>query len=213
MNVKIQNGWCFFPIFKGMNISNRLIGYLLVIALFIISAIAIESNLSRTAPTTTLNKASVEAVLKAKIDSLKNFEQSFNACLNESVLNNRTTNNYFQKKSLPVGGSVFVFDHSNIVFWSDNKCPIDSSSYHSFNNHSINRIGNGYYYVDKSISENRTILYSLFIRSDFNIQNQYLENNYNSNLEVCNHRNFSLTAQEACIEINYEGSPLFYISA
>ena len=197
-----------------MNIGNRLLGYFLVIALFVIAATSIDSNKHHDDPNAESDKSIIEAVLKSKIDSIKNFENTFNDCLKETILNNRTANNYFQKNTLPVGGSVFVFSKNDIVFWSDNKCPIDSVNYKSLTDASINRIGNGYYFINKveQTATGRQIIYCLFIRYDFNIQNQYLENNYNSNLQLCSHHAFSITAQPNTTPINYEGNPLFYIS-
>jgi signal transduction histidine kinase len=197
-----------------MNIGNRLLGYFLVIALFVIAAMSLEDNKHHDEPNSESDKSIIEAVLKSKIDSIKIFENSFNDCLKESVLNNRTANNYFQKKTLPVGGSVFVFANNDVLFWSDNKCPIDSINYKSLIDARINRIGNGYYFINKSkeISKERQIIYCLFIRYDFNIQNQYLENNYNSNLQLCSHHAFSISPQPNTSPINYDGKPLFYIS-
>ena len=197
-----------------MNIGNRLLGYFLVITLFVIAAISIEANKEKSGPNAEADKALIEAVNKSKIDSIKIFENSFNDCLKEPVLNNRTANNYFQKNILPVGASVFVFAKNEILFWSDNKCPIDSINYQSLVDGSINRIGNGYYFINKVNQTNneRQIIYSLFIRYDFNIQNKYLENNYNSNLQLCSHHEFSITAQPNTTSVNYEGKPLFYIS-
>ncbi|MFM7016335.1 MAG: hypothetical protein ACKOX3_08410, partial [Bacteroidota bacterium] len=197
-----------------MNIGNRLLGYMLVIALFVITALSIDANKHDDEHNASSDKLIIESVLKSKIDSIKVFENAFNHCLNETILNNRTANNYFQKNILPVGGSVFVFSKNDIVFWSDNKCPIDSINYHSLVDASINRIGNGYYFINKvkhNIQE-REIVYCLFIRYDFNIQNNYLENNYNSNLQLCSHHEFSITPQPNTTAISYEDKPLFYIS-
>jgi signal transduction histidine kinase len=197
-----------------MNIGNRLLGYFLVITLFVIAAVSIDTNKHHDGPNAESDKSIIEAVLKSKIDSLKTFESTFNDCLKESILNNRTSNNYFQKKTLPVGGSVFVFSKNDIVFWSDNKCPVDSINYKSLVDGSINRIGNGYYFVNKVTSADKDchIVYCLFIRYDFNIQNQYLENDYNSNLQLCSHHEFAITELPNTIAINYDGKPLFYIS-
>ena len=81
-----------------MNISNRLLGYFLVITLFVIAAISIEANKQDENHKAEADKSIIENVLKSKIDSVKTFESAFNECLKESVLNNRTANNYFQKK-------------------------------------------------------------------------------------------------------------------
>lgn len=198
-----------------MNIGNRLLGYFLVITLFVIAAISIEVNKEKITPKATEDKSIIEAVLKSKIDSLKAFENSFNDCIKESVLNNRTANNYYQKKILPFGGSVFVFNKKEIVFWSDNKCPIDSVNYCSLIDARINRIGNGYYFINKvnNLENERQIVYCLFVRYDFNIQNQYLENNYNSNLQLCSHHEFSIDPKPNTTPINYAGTPIFYISS
>ena len=99
-----------------MNIGNRLLGYFLVIALFVIAAVSIDANKYHDGPHLEADKSIIEAVLKSKIDSIKIFENSFNDCLKESVLNNRTANNYFQKNILPDGASVFVFAKNEILF-------------------------------------------------------------------------------------------------
>ena len=197
-----------------MNIGNRLLGYFLVITLFVIAAISIESNKKDENHKAEADKSIIEKVLKSKIDSVKTFESAFNDCLKESVLNNRTANNYFQKKILPVGASVFVFADNEIIFWSDNKCPIDSTNYRTLVDEKINRIGNGYYFINKVTQSDkaRQIIYCLFIRYDFNIQNQYLENNFNSNLQLCSHHEFSIAAEPNTTAINYDGHPIFYIS-
>jgi signal transduction histidine kinase len=197
-----------------MNIGNRLLGYFLVITLFVIAAISIEANKQDENHKAEADKSIIEKVLKSKIDSVKTFESAFNECLKESVLNNRTANNYFQKKILPVGASVFVFAENEIIFWSDNKCPIDSTNYRTLADAKINRIGNGYYFINKFTQPDkaRQIVYCLFIRYDFNIQNQYLENNFNSNLQLCSHHEFSIAAEPNTTAINYDGHPIFYIS-
>ncbi len=197
-----------------MNIGNRLLGYFLVITLFVIAAISIEANKKDEGHKAEADKSIIEKVLKSKIDSVKTFESAFNECLKESVLNNRTANNYFQKKTLPIGASVFVFTDNEIIFWSDNKCPIDSTNYRTLVDEKINRIGNGYYFINKVSQPDkaRQIVYCLFIRYDFNIQNQYLENNFNSNLQLCSHHEFSIAAKPNTTAIKYDGHPIFYIS-
>ncbi|MFN5345701.1 MAG: hypothetical protein ACK5B3_00630, partial [Bacteroidota bacterium] len=197
-----------------MNIGNRLLGYFLVITLFVIAAISLEANKQDENHKAEADKSIIEKVLKSKIDSVKAFENAFNDCLKESVLNNRIANNYFQKKILPVGASVFVFADNEIIFWSDNKCPIDSTNYRTLLDEKINRIGNGYYFINKVTQPDkaRQIVYCLFIRYDFNIQNQYLENNFNSNLQLCSHHEFSIAAKPNTTAINYDGHPIFYIS-
>ena len=103
-----------------MNIGNRLLGYFLVITLFVITAISLEVNKEKITPKATEEKSIIEAVLKSKIDSLKAFENSFNDCIKESVLNNRTANNYYQKKKFHELCTHIAFFLYIFIYWLHN---------------------------------------------------------------------------------------------
>ncbi|HQK97414.1 MAG TPA: ATP-binding protein [Bacteroidia bacterium] len=167
-----------------MSLNRRLIRYLLLsVALFVL-AFSLKLREDRHALNFVQLAERAQSNLIPQIDRLNALVDSVHPLLDGIWLNDRAIAARINAEKLPDGISLFVYDHNQIRYWSDNKSWIDTSLLKTIRPNKINFLGNGWYYVAESGLQSRKVIGLLLIKHQYAVQNKYLVNSFNPVLEL-----------------------------
>lgn len=126
----------------------------------------------------------VQSILHKQIEKLHVVADSLTPLLENSRLNERAIAAKISSDPPPAQALVFVFEHNQLHYWSDNKTFPDPTVRENLVPEKVNFIGNGWYYVVQREVKSRTLISLLPIKFQYAIQNKYLVNNYNSSFNI-----------------------------
>jgi len=96
--------------------------------------------------------------------------------------------------------TLLIFNNEELVFWNNLKTDIKGSDVSKWKSGEIYKLDNGFYYFVKSVPKNVTEAYRnidvvglYWLKDDYSIENQFLENNTNSDFPIP--ENLVLTSQ------------------
>lgn len=85
-------------------------------------------------------------------------------------------------------GEKFVFEGDSLVYWQTNTIPIDSNI---LKDSKTIELKNGLYLKKNTKKGNKNIVWLYLIKSNYPVNNKYLNNSYNKPFEICNSKHFS----------------------
>jgi len=167
-----------------MSLNKRLIRYLLLSTALFALAFSLKLREDRHALNFVQLAERAQSNLIPQIDRLKAVVDSVHPLLDGIWLNDRAIAARINAEKLAEGISLFVYDHNQIRYWSDNKSWIDTSLLKTIRPNKINFLGNGWYYVAESGLQSRKVIGLLLIKHQYTVQNKYLVNSFNPVLEL-----------------------------
>lgn len=85
------------------------------------------------------------------------------------------------------GIGIYVYNNDSLCFWSDNQPSVDLNEYTNDNHAQLIKIRNGWYEhlkLKDSANNNTTIIALIAIKSEYDFENKYLENDFSSWLKL-----------------------------
>ncbi len=122
------------------------------------------------------------------------------ASYNRSHLNNK----WFldNKTRQPSGLSYFVFEGSQLFFWSDNHILLSISDVGNWQNHQLVYFKNGWYQVFKRATGTTTLVGLYLVKNQYAYQNKYIINRFNPTLKLPDNAEIIVNSKEKTYSIN-----------
>ncbi|MCF8234987.1 MAG: GHKL domain-containing protein [Bacteroidales bacterium] len=94
---------------------------------------------------------------------------------------------YFQNLFETQGIELLLFDKDSLVYWSDNKVPLENETLFELPSSGIAKLKNGFYKI-KSFKENSLNAFALIlIKYDYPYENNYLKNKFQADFDLNDH--------------------------
>lgn len=98
----------------------------------------------------------------------------------------KVLNGQIQKevKNLPTKTPFFlhIFQNNELVYWNTNQLPTSSNLSNNEIKNGVYKLSNGYYYIYSGIKNELIIQGSLLLQSSYELENEYLENEFNRSI-------------------------------
>ena len=107
-----------------------------------------------------------------------------------------------------IGGIIYLFENDSLIYWSSNL--IDPSDIRDLENHSVVKLNNGWYKITNTRLNNKKFLGALLIKNEFAYSNEYLPQDFFSDLALDANSKISVMPAELNIHAS-DGTFLFSI--
>ncbi|OFY19372.1 MAG: hypothetical protein A2X02_04820 [Bacteroidetes bacterium GWF2_29_10] len=107
--------------------------------------------------------------------------------------------------------SFFVYDQQNLLYWSDDKTPIQNLYYPEKDSSGLLQLKNGLYYFKINKKENLFKIGLILLQTDFRYENNYLENKISKYLTSDNKLNITKSISDNKIS-NADGKYIFSLT-
>ena len=91
---------------------------------------------------------------------------------------------------------LFVFENKHLVCWSDNRVIPDSTALGAWKDQEVVNYKNGWYYVLKRKTADRTLIGLWLIKNQYTYQNKYIINRFNTVLSLPQHTSLSIMQEQ-----------------
>lgn len=105
---------------------------------------------------------------------------------------------------------VHFFEEDSLIYWNTNKIPVSKYSSFQFPANGINHLQNGWFFTVTKQKENRKIAVTFELKTQYNYENEFLENHSNTNLSAVSF-NISLNQQDGFKIHDRKGRFLFSV--
>ncbi len=124
---------------------------------------------------------------------------------------NNDLNNLYKNEGI----AIYIYENDSLCFWTDNQPAIDLNIYQNENNIQLIKIRNGwfeYFKLQDSVKSKFTSIALIKIKSEYDYENKYLQNDFSSWLELPKNTKIisPVVFLKHCIKSKY-GIPLFEI--
>ncbi len=115
--------------------------------------------------------------------------------------------NQFQPKNELI--SYFVVQNNQLVYWSDNTTPVDSSSWNSKIDEQLIQLENGWYYCIKKELNDQIAIANILIQRNYRHNNNYLNNQFTLDQQISDNYNFT-TEKSKTYQMNDESGKFLF---
>ncbi|MFW5916216.1 MAG: ATP-binding protein [Bacteroidota bacterium] len=105
------------------------------------------------------------------------------------------------------GLAFYVFYNDQLQYWNTNAIPV--SALDSVRDHSVNRLGNGWYYIRKEQADSFHLVSLALIKKHYSYENQYLKNTFQEDFSLPSSVNIVKDPDQETVIRDREGEYLF----
>ena len=146
--------------------------WFLLAGLFLMASLAVDSYDNAPQLSPQVHKK-IQATLLHKISELENQVNEF------AKAKKRDNRNPFKPKS---DCFLHIYKNNELVYWNTNQLPISATINHNEIKNGVFKLSNGYYYIFSKKINNLVFQGSFLIQSEYEIENEYLTNTFNSSI-------------------------------
>ena len=134
--------------------------------------------------TSEINKDDFVNTLSRKKDVIDGYLLDFSKEVKEKGLESLTRNFYssyaglFQTKGL----ALYLYYNDQLQYWNTNHIPTETLD--TARNHSVNKLGNGWYYIHREETDSFSIVGVVLLKKEYSYENQYLRNTFQSDFRL-----------------------------
>lgn len=163
-------------------IKNKIL--LFLVTSLICFAIAIIISFFSTYKNNETLSADFEKTLHKKEKKLENVLINANNNIQNNIEYKDFDLSYYRNLFLKDGIVIIVYENDSLKFWSDNSVPFEHVNNAEIIDNNVNILGNGWYFSREICTDNICIIGLVLIKSNFQYQNQYLENKFQNDFNI-----------------------------